>query len=61
MYETKLEFLGIHSEKVPTERCDGIQFLNNECRKMSKRSLRKVRLGRKRAKMTKKLASHYAL
>ena len=27
MYGTELEFLGIHSEKVPTEKCD--QFLNN--------------------------------
>ena len=31
MYETELEFLGIHSEKVPTEKCDGDQFLNIEC------------------------------
>ena len=56
MYGTELEFLDIHSEKVPTERCDGNQFLNNECRHMRKKSLRKVRLGRKRAKMTKRLA-----
>ena len=56
MYETALEFLGIHSEKVSTEKCDGDQFLINECRHMRKKSLRKVRLGRKRAKMTKRLA-----
>ena len=61
MYETDLEFLGIHSEEVSTEKCDGDQFLNNECRNMRKKSLKKVRLGRKRAKITKKLASHYAL
>ena len=29
IYGTELEFLGIHSEKVPTEKCDGNQFLNN--------------------------------
>jgi len=46
MYETELEFLRIHSEKVPTERCGDNQFLNNECRNMSKKSLRKVKLGR---------------
>ena len=61
MYETELEFLGIHGEKAPTERCDSDQFLNNGCRNMRKKSLRKVRLGRKRAKITKRLASHYAL
>ena len=56
MYETELEFLGIHSEEVPTERYDSNQFLNNGCRNMSKKSSRKVRLGRKRAKMIKRLA-----
>ena len=48
IYETELEFLSIHSEKVPTEKCDGNQFLNNKCRHMRKKSLRKMRLGRKR-------------
>ena len=47
MYGTKIEFLGIHSEKVPTERCDGNQFLNNGCRHMRKKNLRKMRLERK--------------
>ena len=42
MYETELEFLGIHSEEVPTERCDGNQFLNNGCRYMTKKNLRKI-------------------
>ena len=56
MYETELEFLGIHSEEVPTEKCGGDQFLNNECNNMRKKHLKKVRLGRKRAK-TKKWAS----
>ena len=55
IYGTEVEFLGIHSEKVSTERCDGNQFLNNGGRHMGKKSLRKVRLGRKRAKMTKKI------
>ena len=55
IYGTELEFLGIHSEEVPTEKCGGDQFLNNECRNMSKKSLKKVRKGRKRAKMTKKI------
>ena len=57
IYETELEFLGIHNEEVLTEKCGGDQFLNNECSKMRKKHLKKVRLGRKRAKMTKKLAS----
>ena len=57
IYGTELEFLGIHSEKVPTEKCDGDQFLNNECRNIRKENLKKLRLGRKRAKMTEKLAS----
>ena len=57
MYETELEFLGMHSEEVIIERCDGNQFLNNRCRHMRKKSLKKMRLGRKRAKMTKRLAS----
>ena len=62
MYGTKLEFLDIHSEKVPTKKCGGNQFLNNECRNMRKKNLKKVRLGRKRAKMTKKnWPPHYAL
>ena len=55
MYGTELEFLSIHSKDVPTERCDGNQFLNNG--HMRKKSLRKMRLGRNRAKMTKLLAS----
>ena len=50
-----IEFLGIQSEEDPTESCDGNQFLNNGCRHMRKKSLRKVRLGRMRAKMTKKI------
>ena len=56
MYGTELEFLGIHSEDVPTKRCDGNQFLNNGCGHMMKKSLKKMRLGRKRAKI-KTLAS----
>jgi len=56
MYGTELEFLDIHSEKVPTERCDGNQFLNNECRHMRKKSLSNMRMRRKRAKMIKRLA-----
>ena len=54
---TELEFLHIHSEEVPTEKCGGDQFLNNECKNMWKENLKKLRLGRKRAKMTEKLAS----
>ena len=61
IYGTELEFFGIHNEEVPTEKCGGDQFLNNECSHMRKKHLKKVRLGRKIAKMTKKLASHYAL
>ena len=57
MYGTELEFLGIHSEEVPTEKCEGDQFLNYGCRHMRKRSLRKVRLESNRAKMTKRLPS----
>ena len=57
IYGTELEFLGIHSEKVQTEKYDDDQFLNNECRNMRKKNLKKVRLERKGAKMTKKLAS----
>ena len=57
IYETELEFLSIHSEKVPTEKCGGDQFLNNECRNMRRKNLKKLTLGRKRAKMTEKLAS----
>ena len=49
-----MEFF-FHSEEVPTERCDGNQFLNNEYEHMMK-SLKKMRLGRKRAKI-KMLAS----
>jgi len=57
MYGTELEFIGIHSEEVPTEKYDGNQFLNNGCRYMRKKSLKKMRLGKKRAKITKRLAS----
>ena len=57
IYETELEFLDIHSEEVLTEKCDEDKFLNNECRNIRKKNLKKVRQGRKRAKMTKKLAS----
>ena len=53
IYGTELEFLDIHSEEVPTEKCGGDQFLNNECRNMRKTSLKKMRMRRKRAKMTK--------
>ena len=38
-----------------------IKFLNNECRNMRKKNLKKMRLGRKRAKMTKKLDSPLCL
>ena len=55
MYGTELEFL--NNEEVPTEKCGGDKFLNNNCSNMRKKHLKKVRLGRKRAKMTKKLAS----
>ena len=62
MYRIELEFLGIHSKEVSTERCDGDQFLNNECRNMRKKNLKKVRLGRKRGKITKKNGlPHYAI
>ena len=61
MYGAEIEFLGIHSKVVPTERCDGNQFLNSGCRHMRKKSLKKVRLGRKRAKMTKNWPPNYAL
>ena len=55
MYGTELEFLSIHNKKVSTEKCDDDQFLNNGCRHMRKKSLRKVRLGRKKVKITKKI------
>ena len=55
MYGTELEFLGIHSEKFSTEKSDGDKFLNNECRNIRKKNLKKVRLERKRAKMIKKI------
>ena len=55
IYETELEFLGIHNKKVPTEKYGGDKFLNNECSNMRKKHLKKVRLGRKRAKKTKKI------
>ena len=41
MYETGLEFIGIHSEEVPTQKCDDDQFLNNRCRNMRKKSFKK--------------------
>ena len=50
-----MEFF-FHSEEVPTERCDGNQFLNNGCGHMRKKSLRKMTQERKKAKM-KTLAS----
>ena len=53
MYETELEFLGMHSEEVIIERCDGNQFLNSRSRNVRK----KVRMGRKRAKIKTRLAS----
>ena len=61
MYEAELEFLGIHSEKVSTGKCDGNQFLNNGYRHMRKKRFRKMRLERKKAKITKRLASSCAL
>ena len=57
IYGTELQFLGIHSEEVPTEKCGGNQFLNNEYRNMRKENLKKLRRGSKRTKMTEKLAS----
>ena len=57
IYGTELDFLGIHNEEVSTEKCGGDQFFNNECSNMRKKHQKKVRLERKRAKMTKKLAS----
>ena len=48
IYGTELEFLSIHSKEVPTERCD--EFLNNGCGHMIRKSLMKMKLGRKRAK-----------
>ena len=54
---TEIEFLGIHSEEGPTEKCDDNQFLNNGCRHMRKKSLKKVRRERKRAKIIKRFAS----
>ena len=56
IYETELEFLDIHSEKVPTEKCDGDQFLNNECSHMRKKHLKKVDWGGRELRQ-KKLAS----
>ena len=50
IYGTELEFLGIHSEEVPTEKCGGDQFLNNECKNMRKENLKKLRLGGKELK-----------
>ena len=41
MYGTKLEFLGIHSEEVSNKKCDDDQFLNNGCRNMRKKSLKR--------------------
>ena len=62
IYGTELEFLGIHSEEVPTEKCGGDQFLNNECNNMRKKHLKEGETGRKRAKMIKKnRPPHYAL
>ena len=57
IYGTELEFLSLHSEKISIERCDGNQFLNSGCRHVRKKSLRMIRLGRKRAKIKKRLAS----
>jgi len=58
MYGTELEFLGIHSKEVPTERRD--EFLNNGCGHMMRKSLKKMKLGRKRVK-TKMLVSPLCL
>ena len=38
IYRTELEFLSMHSQKVSTERYDGNQFLNSECRHVRKKS-----------------------
>ena len=61
IYGTELEFLGIHNEEVPAEKGGGDKLLNNDYGNLRKKHLTKVRLGRQEAKMTKKLASHYAL
>ena len=45
IYGTELEFLGIHSEEVPTEKCGGDQFLNYEYKNMRKENPKKLRLG----------------
>ena len=50
LYGTELEFLDIYSEKFSTEKYDGNQFLNNGCRHMSKKSLKKMRQGRREQK-----------
>ena len=57
IYGTELEFLGIHNEEVPNENGGGDKFLNNDCGNMRKKHLKKVRLRRQEAKMTKHLAS----
>ena len=62
IYGTELGFLGIHNEEVLTEKYGRDQILNYECSNMRKKHLKKVRLGRNRAKMTKKnWPPHYAL
>ena len=38
-------FLGIHSEEVPTRKCGGDQFLNNECRNMRKKKSKEGEIG----------------
>jgi len=45
IYGTELEFLDIHSEEVPTKRCDGNQFLNNGYRHLRKKSLERCDWG----------------
>ena len=57
IYEAELEFLGIHNDEVPTEKGGGDKFLDNNCSDMRKKHLKKVRLGRQKAKMTIQLAS----
>ena len=45
IYGTEVEFLGIHNEEVPTEKCGGDQFLNNECRNMRKKKPKESEIG----------------
>ena len=58
IYEDELKILGIdvvYAPKVFFD--DDNEFMNSGCRHVRKKSLRKVRLGRKRAKLKTRLAS----